>query len=142
VTTPSREKCYAIAMRMLVRREHSQLELKQKLSLKEFDTNDIFHAIELLIEQNYQSDDRFAQDFIQMRFNQGKGPVKIALELKQRGIEHFDLSMFDWLDLAKTIREDKYGLIVPKEYSKQAKQKRFLQSRGFDFDQINQAFAK
>ncbi len=135
-------KCYAAAMRMLVRREHSQLELRQKLSLKEFNANDITSAIDLLIEQNYQSDERFSQGFIQMRFNQGKGPVKISLELKQRGIDQFDLSEFDWFDLAKTVREDKYGLGIPSEYSEQAKQKRFLQSRGFDFDQINQSFSK
>jgi regulatory protein len=142
VTASSREKCYAVAMRMLVRREHSQLELRQKLSFKDFDASDIEHTIDLLIEQNYQSDERFAQDFIQMRFNQGKGPIKITLELKQRGIEHFDLSVFDWFELAKAIKESKYGSLASLKYNEQAKQKRFLQSRGFDFDQINQAFSK
>ena len=125
---------------MLVRREHSALELVQKLNLKGFDQPDIEHALNLLIEQNYQSDERFAEAFIQMRFNQGKGPVKIAMELKQRGIDQFDLSVFDFFALAKTVRVNKFGENVPSEYKEKAKQKRFLQSRGFDFEQINQSF--
>jgi len=134
-------ECYAAAMRMLVRREHSQLELRQKLQLKDFDVAVIASAIDLLIEQDYQSDARFAQDFIVMRFNQGKGPIKISGELKQRGIEYFDLSVFDWFTLAQKIRVTKYGDDLPSDYKEIAKQKRFLQSRGFGFDQINQAFS-
>jgi len=134
-------ECYAAAMRMLVRREYSQLELRQKLQLKDFDSALIDSAINLLIEQNYQSDERFAEDFIIMRFNQGKGPIKISGELKQRGIEYFDLSVFDWFALAQKIRMTKYGEDLPSAYKEIAKQKRFLQSRGFGFDQINQAFS-
>ena len=44
-----------------------------------------------------------------MRFNQGKGPLKIASELKMRGINTFDLSVFDWFQLAKEIRQRKFG---------------------------------
>jgi regulatory protein len=36
-----------------------------------------------------------------MRFNQGKGPIKIAIDLKQRGIENFDLSAYDFFTIAK-----------------------------------------
>ena len=141
VTTPSKEKCYAAAMRMLVRREHSLAELTQKLTTKEFDSANIERALDLLIKQNYQSDERFAAEFIQMRFNQGKGPIKISVDLKQRGISHFDLSMYDFYALAQQIRATKFGDEIPNDYKEQAKQKRFLQSRGFDFVQINQAFS-
>ncbi len=141
MTTPSKKKCYAAAMRMLVRREHSVFELTQKLTTKEFDRVDIEQTLGLLIEQNYQSDERFTADFIQMRFNQGKGPIKIAVDLRQRGINSFDLSMHDFYVLAQQIRVRKFGKQIPDDYKQQAKQKRFLQSRGFDFEQINQAFS-
>ncbi|HIC39851.1 MAG TPA: regulatory protein RecX [Piscirickettsiaceae bacterium] len=140
VTQTQTSKCYTSAMRMLVRREHSRLELEQKLQLKAFDELDIVNTVDLLVEQDYQSNERFAQEFIQMRFNQGKGPIKIAGELRQRGIEHFDLSVFDWFALARSIRENKYGVEALLDYNEQAKQKRFLQSRGFNFEQINQSF--
>ena len=123
-----------------MRREHSKLELFKKLQLKGYDDDVINSSISKLVEQNYQSDDRFAEDFIQMRFNQGKGPVKIALELKMRGINTFDLSTFDWFQLAKEIRQKKFGDVSSLDYKEAAKQKRFLQSRGFNLDQINQAF--
>jgi len=125
---------------MLMRREHSKLELFKKLQLMGYDDDIINSSISKLVEQNYQSDDRFAEAFILMRFNQGKGPIKIALELKMRGINTFDLSAFDWYQLAKEIRQKKFGDVSSLEYKEKAKQKRFLQSRGFNLDQINQAF--
>ena len=123
-----------------MRREHSRLELFQKLQVKGFDVDIINDSISKLVKQNYQSDERFAEDFILMRFNQGKGPVKIASELKMRGINTFDLSLFDWFKLAKEIRQKKFGNQSTLNYKEIAKQKRFLQSRGFNLDQINQAF--
>ena len=71
-------RCYSAGLKMLMRREHSKLELFQKLQTKGFDVDVVNESILKLVEQNYQSDDRFSEEFIQMRFNQGKGPVKIA----------------------------------------------------------------
>ena len=133
-------KCYSAGLKMLMRREHSRLELFQKLQTKGFDVDVANNSISKLVGQNYQSDDRFSEEFIQMRFNQGKGPVKIASELKMRGVNTFDLSVFDWFQLAKEIRQRKFGDLSSLDFKETAKQKRFLQSRGFTLDQINQAF--
>ena len=141
-THNQQNKCYAVALKMLMRREHSQLELSNKLQLKGFDDADIKHSINLLIEQKYQSDERFSEAFILMRYNQGKGPVKISFELKKRGIESFNLSNFDWFELAKEVREKKFGQNFPLDFKTQAKQKRFLNSRGFNFDEIHKAFPR
>ena len=141
MTTPNHQiRCYSAALKMLMRREHSKLELFKKLKLKGYDDEIIDSAITQLTEQNYQSDERFAEAFILMRFNQGKGPVKIASELKLRGISSFNLSDFDWFKSAREIRKKKFGDIVSSDFKEQAKQKRFLQSRGFSLDQINQSF--
>ncbi|ALE01536.1 regulatory protein RecX [Candidatus Pseudothioglobus singularis] len=141
MTTPNHQiRCYSAALKMLMRREHSKLELFNKLQLKGYDDEIIDSAITQLVEQNYQSDERFAEAFILMRFNQGKGPVRIASELKLRGISSFNLSDFDWFKSAKEIRKKKFGDIVSLDFKEQAKQKRFLQSRGFNLDQINQSF--
>ena len=40
-THNQRNKCYSAALKMLIRREHSQLELSNKLQLKGFDDVDI-----------------------------------------------------------------------------------------------------
>ena len=133
-------KCYAAALKILIRREHSKLELLQKLNLKGFDDSVINYSIALLAEQKYQSDKRFSEAFILMRYNQGKGPVKISVELKSRGINRFDLTLFNWFELAKEVKYKKFGDSKSLDYKEEAKQKRFLQSRGFGFDEINQAF--
>ena len=141
MTTPNHQiRCYSAALKMLMRREHSKLELFNKLKLKGYDDEIIDSAITQLTEQNYQSDERFAEAFILMRFNQGKGPVRIASELKLRGISSFNLSDFDWFKSAKEIRKKKFGDLTSSDFKEQAKQKRFLQSRGFSLDQINQSF--
>ena len=141
MTTPNHQiRCYSAALKMLMRREHSKLELFNKLKLKGYDDEIIDSAITQLTEQNYQSDERFAEAFILMRFNQGKGPVRIASELKLRGISSFNLSDFDWFKSAKEIRKKKFGDLGSSDFKEQAKQKRFLQSRGFSLDQINQSF--
>ena len=141
MTTPNHQiRCYSAALKMLMRREHSKLELFNKLKLKGYDDEIIDSAITQLAEQNYQSDERFAEAFILMRFNQGKGPVRIASELKLRGISSFNLSDFDWFKSAKEIRKKKFGDLASSDFKEQSKQKRFLQSRGFSLDQINQSF--
>ena len=141
MTTPNHQiRCYSAALKMLMRREHSKLELFNKLKLKGYDDEIIDSAISQLTEQNYQSDERFAEAFILMRFNQGKGPVRIASELRLRGISSFSLSDFDWFKSAKEIRKKKFGDLASSDFKEQAKQKRFLQSRGFSLDQINQSF--
>ena len=141
MTTPNHQiRCYSAALKMLMRREHSKLELLNKLKLNGYDDEIIDSAITQLAEQNYQSDERFAEAFILMRYNQGKGPVKIASELKLRGISSFNLSDFDWFKSAKEIRKKKFGDLASSDFKEQAKQKRFLQSRGFSLDQINQSF--
>ena len=139
-TQTQQHKCYQAALNMLIRREHSQLELSRKLQQKEFSDKDIVDSISLLIEQKYQSDERFSESFIYMRYGQGKGPILITVELKDRGVKHFDLSIYDWFELAKEVRRKKFGMNIPVDYKEKAKQKRFLRSRGFNSDQINKAF--
>ena len=124
---------------MLARREHSYFELQQKL-MAHYDEAEIIEALAQLRAQNYQSDARFASEFVHMRFNQGKGKRLISQQLKQKGIEHFDFSGFDFFQLAADVRLKKYGAPLPKAAKDKTKQMRFLQSRGFGFDEINAAF--
>ena len=113
MTTPNHQiRCYSAALKMLMRREHSKLELFNKLKLKGYDDKIIDGAIAQLTEQNYQSDERFAEAFILMRFNQGKGPVRIASELKLRGISSSNLSDFDWFKSAKEIRKKNLEILT------------------------------
>jgi regulatory protein len=130
---------YNYALKLLARREHSVLELQQKLAQYQ-DDEDIAQAIDKLQAQKYQSDTRFAYEFVRMRFSQGKGKILIQMQLRQKGIESFDFSEFDFFTLAKQVRLRKYGEEMPSDVKKKVKQQRFLQGRGFGFDEIRYAF--
>ena len=134
------------AMDFLARREYGLIEPVKKLADKGFDREVASDAVELLTSEGLQSDQRFADSFVQSRINQGKGPVRIRLDLGQRGIGDstieiaLDEAGADWFELARQQRIKKFGHNVPTEFKEKARQMRFLQYRGFEQDQIQAAF--
>ncbi len=129
----------ATAIDYLARREYSAFELKQKLLLKGFEDFEINALLFELAKKDIQSDERFTQSFIRSRLNQGKGKILITQDLKQKGISEFDLSNYDFFELAQQVKLKKFGEHPPKNNKEKAKQIRFLQSRGFGFDEIRAA---
>jgi regulatory protein len=135
------------AMNFLAMREHSAKELKEKLGRKYSAWPCLLDSvIQALIEQNLQSDERFATAFIAMRQRQGKGSQLIRLELRERGISAeliaacLDESDAQWQSLACDARRKRFGNQVPHDQRERARQMRFLQARGFASRHIQQAF--
>jgi len=131
-------RCWKSAIDYLSRREHSRLELKRKLQLKPFSESvDLEELLDRLLEANYQSDDRYAESFVRSRILKGQGENKIRQQLLQRGVDgHLaDKSIQDaevnWWELAEKQREKRFGDTYPTDRDEQAKQSRFLLSRGF-----------
>jgi len=71
---------------MLTRREHSAKEVIDKLTGKGLPLDVVDEALQHMQDLGLQDDERFAEIFVRSRINRGQGPVRIALELKQRGI--------------------------------------------------------
>jgi len=136
------------AMDFLARREYGQLELIRKLADKGYDRAIAQQAIENLTAEGLQSDLRFTDSFVQSRINQGKGPVRVRVDLGQRGIgdaaikRALENASTDWYELARNTRIRKFGLGQPATFKAKAKQMRFLQYRGFESDQIQAAFSE
>ena len=130
------------AMELLSRREHSKFELRQKLSRRYPEAHLITElVIDELEMESLQSDCRYAEAYVRMRHRKGYGPIRIALELKERGVSGELVSLklqdsgFDWFEAAHQAMMKKF----PKSfnsYADRAKCQRFLQYRGFDFEQI------
>ncbi len=139
----------AICLRLLARREYSQLELLTKLSLKGFIRQDVQAVIDILANQGLQSDERFAEIYARSRFNKGFGSLKVAYELKQRGINDFDLQAVivenfgDETQLINQVYNKKYEKYVPTlelTLKEKLKRQRFLQQRGFSSKLIQVLF--
>jgi regulatory protein len=134
------------AMDFLARREYGQTELIKKLADKGYDRDVAEQAVVKLTADGLQSDQRFAESFVQSRINQGKGPVRIRLDLGQRGIadavihQAIEQSDADWRALARSVRHRKFSAALPPDFKAKAKQMQFLQYRGFEQDQVQAAF--
>jgi regulatory protein len=135
------------AMNLLSMREHTALELHNKL-LKKFGPNDLIGAVVgRLREQGLQSDERFAEAFVSMRKRNGKGASLIKMELRARGVSeeliarYVDDADSAWLCLAVSARIKRFGGHVPTDIKEKARQVRFLQARGFSAMQIRLALS-
>tara|TARA_R110002072_G_scaffold50843_3_gene136530 strand:- start:4859 stop:5275 length:417 start_codon:yes stop_codon:yes gene_type:complete len=128
----------------LARREHSRKELANKLARRCSDETLIDDLLDTLSSEGLQSDERFAESFVHHSLNKGQGPNKITQELRQRGVDQLLIEQYlesesiDWASLAEEVRVKKYGDSVPDDYQNKAKQSRFLYSRGFSSELINQ----
>jgi len=133
-------------MDLLARREHSRLELYQKLKKKQFESNIINVELDKLSNEGLQSDERFAEAFLRSRIEKGKGPNIILSELLQRGIDEFlasnildSITEGQWCEMAYQTMNKKLGNESELDYDKQLKLMKFLNYRGFTRSQIEKA---
>ncbi len=136
------------AMRLLARREHSQKELKTKL-LQRFpeQATEIDAAIALLLEEDLLSEQRFCEAYVRARIVRGYGPVRIRVELQERGIESvlseaaLALDEAQWIAHARQAYLKRFDVETNQTTTVQehAKQINFLRYRGFTSDQIRRA---
>ena len=135
-------------LQYLMRREHSQQELLQKVSAKGFARQDIMPVLEELIEQGLQSNARFAESYARSRVHKGFGPLRIQAELQQRGAGdcHFEMAVDDiadsWENLLEQVYRKKYGIEASLDNKEKFKRSRFLQQRGFPNDMVYRLFKK
>jgi len=125
------------ALDLLARREHSRLELKQKLLLRGFLEEEIENILEILAKENLQSDKRFAENYIRSRVSRGFGLIYIKNDLRYRGVsaeiieEILESQNIDWPALAKAVWQKKYGQSASQKPQDKIKQMNFLRQRGF-----------
>lgn len=135
------------AIQLLSRRDHGIYELHQKLLFKGYEQDDIEDAVRFCVEHNYLDDLRYAKSQIRQHVYKGHGELRIRQELNQKRVAEFvvDQAMQeesqDWFECAKRAAEKKFKgqkAVDQKEYAKQV---RFLQYRGYTFEQISYALS-
>jgi len=133
-------------LRLLTRREHSQKELLNKLLIKGFNRNDILAVIDELALQGWQSDLRYAESYVRHRIQKGYGPISVAYELRQNGVDGVILedtvqkTAGSWMELIEQVYIKKYDHDVLLDRNERAKRCRFLIQRGFSGPMISALF--
>ena len=134
--------CRDTALNYLTRREHSRVELHHKLSAKGFDKAEIEYLLDELEAAHLLSDERFTESYIRSRQQRGFGPLRIKMELKQRGVAEdiikrcLDVESVEWLKLAREQHRKRFGNEAVPKHKNRMRQARFLQNRGFSSETI------
>jgi len=147
------------AVRILAMRDHSEQELRRKLTAsypqntprlaqepEPYTAEDVEKVIAWCYQQNWLDDNQFARRFIAGRSRKGYGPMSIRQALQQKGIDRAtrDTALsecdIDWQDIAKDTAERKFGVPLPTEWEKRIKVQRFLLYRGFFMEDIQNIY--
>jgi len=100
--------------------------------------------VQQLEAERLLSDDRFMESLIRARRERGYGPLRIQKELQEKGVapeaieQWLDVTGREWLEDIRRVQRKKFGAHLPKSFAERARQARFLQYRGFTYDQIQQ----
>lgn len=139
---------FQISLGLLARREHSQMELRQKL-LARFPghAKPVESALVKLRQDAYQSDERFAETYVRSRIAKGYGVLRLCQELKMRGISSEItaqvLAPYDNEEVAlgriHQVWQKKFAR-PPQDMLEKGRQTRFLLYRGFSQQDVNRLF--
>ncbi len=144
---PAADAVRAAALRLLGRREHTYHELQEKLARRGHDPDEVEAALTALAEEGVLDEARFAEAFVNSRIERGQGPVRIAQEMRQRGVPEaladkaLAAAEVDWREQARAVRRRRYGEAAPAGRREAARQAQFLQRRGFTAEQARAAAA-
>jgi regulatory protein len=149
---PGEESSFAAACeratRLLAMREHSAVELAQKLTRGGVPPALARQAVEALAARNLQSDARFAEGFVRTRVARGYGPLWLRQALRERGVDNalaqalLEQPTAWWAKQAQAIRVRKFGEPPPADRRIWQRQARFLTQRGFSTDLVRQALGR
>ncbi len=144
-SSQNKMSCKERALYLLTRRDHGEYELYQKLVLKGFEQEEAEQAVAACKEYGYLDDQRFAQSQVRQHVAKGHGERRIRQELQQKRVDSdiiniaLEQESVDWFELARQTAEKKFKYLSTVEQKEYAKRVRFLQYRGFGFDQIQYA---
>ena len=134
------------AMNLLARREHTRQELHKKLWRRFPDAALVAVELQRLTDENLQSDERFAENFVRYRASLGFGFMHVRQDMRQRGLSDteitlaFDCAEIDWVTLAEEVYLKKFGEMPPVDIKAKAKRVRYMQYRGFGSDEYQHLF--
>lgn len=138
----------AKAIELLARREHSRLELRQKLAQRGFPTEHLEPVLNQLVGDGLLNEGRYAEMYAGSRADKGYGPLRIASELRERGIpdELTDAAIAAlnefWIPKLRELHRKRFKSQIPADTAGRMQQARVLRQHGFTLDQIKVLFER
>jgi len=138
---------YNYCLYLLSKREHSVIQIIQKLKVREVDEVEMERCIKKLQDNNLQCDNRFCESMIRYHSGQLKGEQWIKHSLKQAGIgvNQIENAFFEcdvnWLELLERLINKKYGEVHAVDFKEKQKIQRYLLSKGYTYSQINEVIS-
>ncbi len=126
------------AVRLLAMREHSQKELVTKLTKRGWSEHAVIACVERLSDEGLQSDQRYTEGLIRSRVSKGYGPLRVRMELLERGVERavveaaLRAAAVDWLAVAGEWYARRYGEAPIIDMKERGRRHQALARRGFD----------
>lgn len=129
---------------LLARREYSYAELETKLLPLNEDETLVYQVLDWMVEHGYQSDERFSNMYVRSKGVSGYGPIRIRLELTQKGVKEYLIEQAFEENQDEVIWADEVDRLIEKKVKGndlsdpkfKKKVMGFLQRRGFSLDQI------
>jgi regulatory protein len=135
----------AQALKLLARREHARGELLEKLVARGHDRAVAAQVLDELAARRLLSEERFVAHLVSVKSGRGVGPLRIAAELRAKGVARDDAqagleaSAADWAAECERARRKRFGAALPRDAQERGRQARFLQQRGFTAEQVRRA---
>lgn len=138
------QRAYTLAVRLLARRDYASGELQARLEAGGYDAPAAATVLSELAQRGFLNDARYAANYVIWHCGRGQGPVRIAADLRMRGVGPELIvaalaQVTDWPARAQAARRAKFGAKSPATWAEKARQARFLQYRGFSADHIRSA---
>lgn len=132
-------KALKYALNVLNRRDYTEFEMVTKLKRRNIHEDVVLNVVQYLKDRTFLNDERFVENFIYFKLNNGYGKKKIEYDLKGKGIDerliYKGLENVDELQSAKGIFEKKLQLLKNRE-NKREKLYSFLLRRGYSYETI------
>lgn len=140
----NREKVRNYIIWLLSKKEYTQKQLLDKLHHHKYHQNDIDYILKYIVDAKFQSDERFAENFIKAK-QKKYGRSRLLMELKQKGVDEtlakrlLDELLEDGAGKAKDVLLKKFDLETLKSdrelYFKKHKNRivNYMLSRGFSY---------
>ena len=113
----------------------------EKIKKRGFEAREPLKAVQELVEQGLQSDERFASDYTKSKVKGGYGPIHIKKGLLEKGVEK-KLALgslkelkIDWFERAKRTYDKKFDSEIT-DFKDYARRVRFLAYKGFETEHV------